>query len=368
MLVIVILIIVYLLFFKDWVPTSHSTYHEIQQPESRDNKSPKQDFVEFRLSQSSVKAEPYPPPAPSVTNNSGGSLGRMGQWSYVEKVVGVTYEGRQQVIAHLKLGETIVLKREPNNPYDSNAIRVERLSDGKQIGYLKREKAALLAPMFDRAGGSIVGKVYELIGGTDRFPTRGVKVSFSLASENLPDTVREEAKPSKVTRLVSDITFEEEVVGLRSKPKQAMLAELREGDRIILRRENNKDGKRIRVITEDSRTVGYLSREREAILAPLFDEAGVYRSEGVISRIIRGTPEDPYSRLIVRFSIVQSDPVYGKASYRYTHSAYDSGMDYVNDVDLDYYGQSKEEYWRDEQEELGSELEDSIDWSSVDYE
>jgi hypothetical protein len=51
----------------------------------------------------------------------------------ITRVVGVTFNGRQEVIAQLKDGEQIYLKREPRNPYDRNAIRIERMN-GDQIG------------------------------------------------------------------------------------------------------------------------------------------------------------------------------------------------------------------------------------------
>ena len=54
------------------------------------------------------------------------------------KVVGVQYDGRLQVVAKLKINERVLLRREPTNPYDSNAIRVERLT-GEQIGFFKRK-------------------------------------------------------------------------------------------------------------------------------------------------------------------------------------------------------------------------------------
>ncbi len=55
----------------------------------------------------------------------------------VTRVAGVTFDGRQSVVARLSIGEEILLKREPTNPYDPNAIRVE-CKNGQQIGYLNR--------------------------------------------------------------------------------------------------------------------------------------------------------------------------------------------------------------------------------------
>lgn len=52
------------------------------------------------------------------------------------------YEG----IAHA--GEYVTLVREPNNPYDPNAVRVDNF-DGKQVGHIKRGTAAALRRILD---------------------------------------------------------------------------------------------------------------------------------------------------------------------------------------------------------------------------
>ena len=81
------------------------------------------------------------------------------------KVVGVTFKNedtgrsRSEIIRELisKYGDgkgvvgtneiSIELIREPDNKYDTNAIKV--LADGEQIGYLGKEYAAIMAPMMD---------------------------------------------------------------------------------------------------------------------------------------------------------------------------------------------------------------------------
>lgn len=95
------------------------------------------------------------------------------------KVVGVTYEGRQAVVAQLSIGEEVRLRREPTNPYDRNAIRVERLN-GQQIGYISRWQAAMWAPLLDNYGGTLPATVTELTGGHYLFSSRGVKIRFVL--------------------------------------------------------------------------------------------------------------------------------------------------------------------------------------------
>ena len=97
------------------------------------------------------------------------------------KVVGVTFDGRQDVVAKLFIHEEIVLRREPTNPYDHNAIRVERLS-GEQIGYIDRCMAASLAPALDAFGEVVHGTVSMLTGGSGNGYSLGVDNRFTVPS------------------------------------------------------------------------------------------------------------------------------------------------------------------------------------------
>jgi SWI/SNF-related matrix-associated actin-dependent regulator of chromatin subfamily A3 len=56
------------------------------------------------------------------------------------KIVGIRYYS-----GYATMGEQVMIKREPGNPYDSNAIRVNNVQ-GTQIGHLPRNLAAKLAP------------------------------------------------------------------------------------------------------------------------------------------------------------------------------------------------------------------------------
>jgi len=97
------------------------------------------------------------------------------------KVFGVTYDGRQAIVASLSCGDPVVLRRVPSNPFDKNAIRVEKPS-GAQIGFLSKELAASLAPQFDRLGNPINGTVSEKRGGNGY--SYGISVRFSILSVN----------------------------------------------------------------------------------------------------------------------------------------------------------------------------------------
>lgn len=67
------------------------------------------------------------------------------------KVVGVTMENRQELIArHVQEGTEMLLVREPTNQYDKNAIKVIVKDNNIQIGYLSREVAEKFAPMLDK--------------------------------------------------------------------------------------------------------------------------------------------------------------------------------------------------------------------------
>ena len=49
-------------------------------------------------------------------------------------------------------GETGTVRRQPSNPYDRNAIAVYSPHGGIQVGHIKREVAAVLAPLMDSRG------------------------------------------------------------------------------------------------------------------------------------------------------------------------------------------------------------------------
>lgn len=63
------------------------------------------------------------------------------------KVVGVTFEGRQEIIKQLNKSDIITLRREPTNKFDTNAIAV--WSEKGQVGYIGKDYSSILAPMMD---------------------------------------------------------------------------------------------------------------------------------------------------------------------------------------------------------------------------
>ena len=84
---------------------------------------------------------------------------------FMTKVVGVSFEGRQTVVSTLVAGQELVVARDEGNPVDTNAIALRTLS-GVQVGFLRRQIAAVLAPNID-GGLRYHAYVSEVTGGTD---------------------------------------------------------------------------------------------------------------------------------------------------------------------------------------------------------
>ena len=95
------------------------------------------------------------------------------------KVVGVTFEDRQEVIARLHIGDRVWLEPEPDNPHDPNAIMVSR-SDGSQIGFLNRHLSKNLAPYFERDAGPVRGRVKYITGSAYDGYSLGLIIQFKI--------------------------------------------------------------------------------------------------------------------------------------------------------------------------------------------
>lgn len=110
------------------------------------------------------------------------------------KVVGVTKgEDRQDLIAYLKAGEELVLKRDRENEFDKNAIKVLN-KEGEQLGWINRELAAELAPELD-AGREFKALVTEVTGGTEDKPTLGCNICLlRLGESSKPLTTAEKVE------------------------------------------------------------------------------------------------------------------------------------------------------------------------------
>ncbi|HWQ39035.1 MAG TPA: HIRAN domain-containing protein [Burkholderiales bacterium] len=65
----------------------------------------------------------------------------------VSPLAGFQYHDGKAVWEEMKVGDRLVLVREPDNPYDARAVRVEW--NGRMIGYLPRVENAAVARQLD---------------------------------------------------------------------------------------------------------------------------------------------------------------------------------------------------------------------------
>nr|WP_269438296.1 single-stranded-DNA-specific exonuclease RecJ [Phosphitispora fastidiosa] len=106
---------------------------------------------------------------------------------FYTKIAGVTFGNRQEVAAHLVEGQRLYLVREPDNPHDANAIRVETVS-GVQAGYLNARLARHFAPLLDR-GERYDIYVSQVTGGEDR--NYGVNIIIQKTREEAREQLTE---------------------------------------------------------------------------------------------------------------------------------------------------------------------------------
>ena len=73
------------------------------------------------------------------------------------------HSAKKEVIG--QINNRVILKRDPNNCIDSNAIEVFMKDDLQKIGYIAREEAANLAPILDEYSASmtILTHMYRLV-------------------------------------------------------------------------------------------------------------------------------------------------------------------------------------------------------------
>ena len=103
------------------------------------------------------------------------------------KVAGVTFEGRQEILATMHAGMPVQIKPEPENKYDHNALAVYvgiGWENVPRIGYIPRELAEIIAPFLD--GEALIGKVAEMTGGFEKWDGSRASLGCVVRVE-LPD-------------------------------------------------------------------------------------------------------------------------------------------------------------------------------------
>ena len=107
--------------------------------------------------------------------------------SFHTKLAGVTFEGRQDVLADLSPGTVLRLERQPDNAFDPNAIALFHPA-GQQVGFFNRRLATALAPVLD-AGVAYDVEVTDVTGG-EGGKSLGVNVLVVQRDASLADEMR----------------------------------------------------------------------------------------------------------------------------------------------------------------------------------
>lgn len=120
--------------------------------------------------------------------------------SYTCNLAGESH--RQDVIRRCHEGERVILKREPDNEYDGNAVAVFRLN-GDHIAYLSRENAEWVARVMDE-GRQLDAKIKWITGGTRDKPSRGVLIDITIDTRRQidQDQTAEVSRPNLLQRLL----------------------------------------------------------------------------------------------------------------------------------------------------------------------
>ncbi|MDM5314923.1 HIRAN domain-containing protein [Fictibacillus sp. b24] len=103
---------------------------------------------------------------------------------FTTNLAGVTYEGRQEIIAQTKTLDPIKLKRDKNNQYDRNAVGVYN-ARGKSLGWVPKGYAANIAPHMDK-GIEFYAEIKNIVGGNGY--NYGVQVRISNDLSKMRDT------------------------------------------------------------------------------------------------------------------------------------------------------------------------------------
>lgn len=139
--------------------------------------------------------------------------------AFPTKIVGVSFEGRQDTVAGLRAGVDLELRRCPENPVDSNAIAVHYGT--LQLGFLRKQIARHLGPLID--GGARYRAHVEHVTGGREGKHFGVNIR-----------VRRESEPSGAATSVSSRREHAD----RAQLRHALIGDspLREAQRQVLER------------------------------------------------------------------------------------------------------------------------------------
>lgn len=95
------------------------------------------------------------------------------------KISGVTFNNRQHIIRALKVDDAVILRRNPSNAFDRNAVEVWSLTSG-MIGYIPKDLAAQIASRMDELGGNHNGIITAISAIQGKNSMLSVRIRFEL--------------------------------------------------------------------------------------------------------------------------------------------------------------------------------------------
>ena len=94
----------------------------------------------------------------------------------------MTFDGRQECIRKMKIGERISARADPNNPHDANAVKVLNEKENTSVSF-PADLARKLAAKMDR-GVEYRAAVSDITGSSD--PVLGVNLGSSGIIKRVP--------------------------------------------------------------------------------------------------------------------------------------------------------------------------------------
>ena len=142
----------------------------------------------------------------------------MKEVNYHSKIVGTTFENRQDILAHLEGDESLRVRREPENQYDPRAVAVDVDIKGKwyPVGYIAKDKNKDIAEALD-AGREVEISISEVTGG-DKGNNLGMNICLKYekeVSEPVSDATNDPAAPegSQSVNLKNPTVYKSKVLG-----------------------------------------------------------------------------------------------------------------------------------------------------------
>ena len=101
---------------------------------------------------------------------------------------------RQSIIRRCKVGESLKLFRDHDNPHDPNAVAVLR-ETGDQLGFIKKKDAGWVAKLIDE-GHAVEAEIESIMGGSSDKPSLGVTINLFVERGSESASSQDRGAPS----------------------------------------------------------------------------------------------------------------------------------------------------------------------------